>query len=181
MKRYTSFDPKVEVVGINVRSATRSIASESIRELVDKRFPYGVQPDQWYPLQDWLDVLSDISGRTDGLAVLMSIGTKAADTLNDVLELNGLSLEEKLNALNDILQSQHRGGDVGEITVVKKAETYYRIVCRVPYPDDMMYAIFHQATLRHQREKSFRLAYDFDTLRRDEGGETTVFLLKWSD
>jgi hypothetical protein len=69
-RKYQAFDPDSEVIGQSMLSLIQCINQEDIQPYLEKRNLTHIQPDKWYPVQDGLDVLNDISGTRDKCLIL---------------------------------------------------------------------------------------------------------------
>lgn len=179
-RKYQAFDPDSEVIGQSMLSMIECINQESIRPILEKRNLTDIQPDDWYPVQDWLDVLNDLTEDGDHMLDFVSVGMKAAEITPWPPELEQLPFDQAIAAINDAFIRQIHRGDVGDVQSELVDDTHLKITLRTPYPDDLMYGAAYQHA-RHFLPPSanFAVFYDEDEPRRDMGGEVTIVHIEW--
>jgi hypothetical protein len=177
MPRYTAFDPATEFNGTNVMAFVTNMQHEDIAEILERHGLTKIDPDQWYPLQKVLDVMSDIADRAENVSAnFVSLGMAA--TLHGIetlpAEVKALPLMDFLMLYGKIYPTRFRNGDPGTITATKVDDTHMVIDARIPMPDDTLYGVFY-GLARHFRAEGqrFTLAYDETLPRHDTGGEFT--------
>ncbi len=178
--RYQSFSPETELVGFTVLSLITNITHTEIRDILHRHGLAQVDPQQWYPLQQVLDVLSDVAAETDHTTNFVSIGMAAAEQSIRHLppEIEALSLEQFILLYPQIYKSRMRCGELGYIQTDKVSDTEFVITLRTPFPDNVMYGLYY-AFVRHflPQRSAFTLKYDPQVTPRDEGGEVTIMRL----
>jgi hypothetical protein len=180
MAQFLSFDPNVEIIGQNVLGFIECSNQDSIRPLLKQHGLTDVKPDQWYPLQLWLDILSDISNQSGAMQDFVSIGVKIAETAVYPPQFANLSFEEILMQSNTTYQLQHRNGYAGEQTTEKLGDKHLLLTMKTPYPDDLAYGVvWGQARHFLPRGTQFTIQYDTSEPRGDEGGEYTRLDITW--
>ncbi len=178
MPRRISFEPSAEIFGGSVLALIKMMQYDEIEDVLKKYHLTEVDPNQWYPLQLTLDIISEVADRPNAPVNLVSLGMTAAELGIQRLppEKLNLTVEEALRMYGEeIYPARHRGGDVGKIWVEPVDATHCIIHARVPYPDDQIYGIMY-GYARHFRPegKSVALAFDPDKPRHDEGGDETL-------
>ncbi len=177
---YQSFDPNTEIIGYNVLSFIQNVQAEEIKPILAQSGLDQIEPEAWYPQQKWLDVLTTLSGRSSAMFNFVAIGTAIAETAFLPPEVERMSFEQVIFAINDFYQMQHRNGDAGEIKVDKAAENHIILHVRVPYPDDLEYGTAYGFARRFLPPKThFTVRYDEDCVRCEQGGEETVIHIAW--
>jgi hypothetical protein len=180
MPTYTSLDPNVEVIGQNMLSFIQNIQAEAIQPVLEKHGLLNVQPDTWYRLQDWLDVLSDLSTQSGAMFNMVAIGTAISETALIPPEVAAMSLEQFLFIVDNVYQMQHRNGDPGHIQTEQVADKHIKLTVRVPYPDDLEYGTTYGFVRRFlPKGTNFMVEYDPDTPRREQGGDATIIHVTW--
>ncbi len=180
MTRYTSFDPNVEIIGRNVLGFIKSANRDNILPILEKHDLAEIDPEKWYPLQNFLDVLSDLSEQGDAMFDFVSIGIKNAETVVFPPEFEGLSFDETLALTSEMSKTLHRNGDAGYITVEKVSEKRVKYTLKMPYPDDYVYGELYGMARRFLPPGThFVMTYDDDIPRREHGGEVTIIHLTW--
>jgi hypothetical protein len=155
------------------------VNKEDILPVLDKHNLTRIDPDRWYPLQQWLDILSELSEQSNAMFNMVAIGTAVSETAVLPPGADQLSLEDILFAINDVYQMQHRG-HVGSVRTEKVADKHIRLIVRVPYPDDLEYGTAYGFARRFlPKGTPFTVKYDEGTQRHDEGGDSTIIHVTW--
>lgn len=182
LKRYVSFDPNVEIIGQNVLGYLECINRENVLPFLQQRGLDNIDPQKWYPLQDWLDVLNDLENQSGGGAMMdfVSIGMKIAELAQFPPEFDQLPFDELLAVNDRAYQMQHRNGDAGYQTTEKISEGHVTITLKTPYPDDLAYGVVWGECKRFlPAGTNFTVFYDESAPRHDDGGDVTVIHIKW--
>ena len=184
MLRYAAFSPDTKVLGEVVAAFLQCMNHRSIAPYLMRHGQLGrhgldtVDPERWYQLQDWLNVLYDLmwENSENASADLISIGMAMFTTINFPPSFENLSIEEALQEWSSLYANTHRGADIGEINVEVAEEGHIKIVTHVPYPDDIFLGLYYALLSRHCPEgMDFALQYDESALRRDQGGDSTTY------
>ncbi len=180
MRRRTC-SPETEVIGTTLISFIDNLQSASIVPLLEEHGMANIQPDQWYPLSPWLDVIYELSDQPGFSSNMIAIGMKIIDYAVTPEEMQGIPLDEMLDHWNEHFQLNHRNGDVGYIVTEKVKEKYYRTIHNNIYPDDFNYGIlygFAQALLPEGSD--FEVWYEDYNNRIDLGdNDETVISVRW--
>ncbi len=181
MAKYTSFDPNAEIIGQNMMAFINCLQQGNIVPILDKYDLTNIEPDKWYPLQAWLDVLSDISEKGSAMFDFVSIGMAISESAVLPPEVDKLPFEVLILGLNDTYQMQHRNGDAGFLEVEKVEDKHIKITVNVPYPDDLEYGVAYGFARRFLPEGTvYNIKYDEEKTRREQGGEDdTVIHIRW--
>lgn len=178
--RHLTCDPSAEVIGQTMLSFIDNLQSDRIMPLLKRHGLDDIQPDQWYPLQDWLEVLNDLAREGDFSSSVVAIGMQITEKMLVPPEVEQLSLGEILEMWNDLYQMQHRGADVGCVRTEKVAPNHYVCTQEVMYPDDMSYGVAYGMARRWLPHGTpFTVKYDDTILNRDNGGPQTVIHVMW--
>lgn len=135
MNTFRIFDPKAEASGAAMHAVASCIRSDQLRPLLDKYGLRQIDPERWYPIKTWLNLLKDISQSQSGALDLIVIGKEIAR--NIVLPAEIDTVEAALMHLPEIYQRNYRGGDVGYYRVEKQGPKQYRVIGYIPFPSDM--------------------------------------------
>ena len=181
---YRSFSPDVQVFGSVAQAFLKCSNYHNIAPLLMRHGLLGrhgfqtVDKQQWYLQQDWLQILSDIVEEYPNTASadLLSIGMKMLETIMDPALLDTLTLETFLLFWPEMYKETHRGTDPGDVTVDIVGEGEYRIVTRVPYPDEIHYGLFYAALLRYcSEDKDFVVEYQPLDINQSPNSTLTTF------
>jgi len=178
--RKLTCDPKIEVLGAPLIANIENINADEIMPYLRKHHLDHVNPDKWYPLIDFLDVLNDMAEGHNLSSRLVGIGVEIFRTIKMPPELEHASLPEILNTWNDLYHMQHRGGDIGYVKVEQVDSTHYKTIHKNLYPDDMLYGVAYGMARRFAPKGSnYKVYYDEKVQRADDGGKETVIHIQW--
>jgi hypothetical protein len=181
--KYTAFDPNTEIIGQAMLSFIECSSKETLLPFLDRHGFATIEPDQWYPVQRWLDVLSDIAEQHAGMEAMfdfVSVGMKTAETVVYPPQFLALPFEEAMFLSNEGYQMNHRNGDAGEYIVEKIADRHLKVTARVPYPSDLTYGLLYgQARRFLPAGTSITVKYDPDAPLPEQGGTNTVLHIEW--
>jgi len=181
--KYQAFDPNTEVNGYSMLGFIQCLRKEEIRPYLEMRGLDNIDPEGWYPLQSWLDVLSDLAEKRPGQSMFdfVAVGMKVLEMTHFPPGFETLSLPKMLAAGNEAYAKvQHRGGDAGEV-VLEVIDPHHCVQkVRAPYPDDFWYGIFYGFCRRYLPPGThFTVYYDENMPRREQGGEQTLIHITW--
>ncbi|NDJ78510.1 MAG: hypothetical protein GYB65_19850 [Chloroflexi bacterium] len=181
--RFTAFNPAAEVLGQAMVAFVECSNRDAIRPFMEAHGLTEVNPDQWYPQQVWLDVLSDIANaKEDAMIDFVSIGMKLIRLIQLPPEFEQMSFRQVLQVWDEAgYQSTNRGEDAGYLAIDFLSDTHVKMALHTPYPDDLMYgACFALARrfLPHDTEVS--VYFDESTPRRADVGGDTVIHIEWA-
>jgi hypothetical protein len=181
--KYQAFDPNSEAIGSSLLGFIQCIRSKDIGPYLEKHGLTNIDPNGWYPVQTWLDVLSDLAEERPGQVMFdfVSVGMAVAAVIPLPEEYYAsLPFEEALLASGGSGYKRNHRGDAGEHSVEKVGEHHIKITIRTPYPDDLLYGVYYGLSRRFLPPgHHFTLQYDEETPRRDKGGEVTIMHLTW--
>jgi len=180
MQKYQAFDPKSEVMGQSMLGFILCIRREEIMPFLEMHGLNNIKPDGWYPLQKWLDVLSNLAEERPGQAMFdfMAVGMRVSEMTPFSPEIEARPFPDVLMALDEVYQAIHRG-NAGGSTFERVGSKHIKVVNKVPYPDDFMYGANYGMVRRFIGGKPFTVYYDPDIPRREQGGEQTVVHITW--
>ncbi len=176
---YRAADPSAQVLGAIVVGFIECSQRQEIWSILERRKLTNVDPDKWYLLQNWLDVLSEIAQDSGAMFNFVSVGTHIGDTAPLLAGNENISFEEMMLQFNENYQRSHRGG-VGEIFTEQIAENHVKCTYTTPYPDDLDYGVLYGLARRFlPKGTDFVVQFDDSLPRRDEGGEYSVMHVIW--
>jgi len=149
---FKAFDPNVEISGGIVLAFVQCTNRETILPILERHHMHDVQPEKWYPTQDWLDVLTEVVTSGEGMFDLLSIGKRIADL--SPLPPTIRTIEEALPFLELSYGAVHRNGYAGQIAVQRVSECEYNIDHHTPWPDDLMYGAAYGIAQRYLTDRS---------------------------
>ncbi len=176
---YTAFDPESKVIGQAMLGFQAAADQAIIKPLMIKHGLVNIQPDQWYPLQKWLDVLSGIDENADKIANMLTfvdIGRKVAESVYIPEEADRFAKEQgyvefmhKFATLTFVREHQ---GEVGQYTTDKLNDHHIRFTIMTPYPPDVVYGVIHGFATRYAA--SFVVQYEDLAMRNPQRGEPVI-------
>jgi hypothetical protein len=89
------------------------------------------EPDSWYSLRDWIDVLDEI-GATVGDDALRELGVKVPKGVEWPPDVN--TTRQGFDTVNEAYQLNHRGGEIGSYEFVETGDRERTVICENPYP-----------------------------------------------
>jgi len=181
--KYQAFDPKAEVNGYSMLGFIQCVRKEDIWPYLEAHDLTEINPEGWYPVQKWLDVLSDLAEMRPGQAMFdfVAVGMKVTELSPFPPEWNALPFHKALVlCAESYMSGLHRGGDVGEVRVELVNPKHIKENIRTPYPDDFWYGICYGGCRRFLPPGThFTVYYDPDAPRREQGGEWTLIHITW--
>ncbi len=180
--RYQAFDPHAEVRGAVLLSLIDCVQKEEIAPFLEKHGLPAIDPEKWYPMQNWLDVLGDIRGASSENAQFdfVCIGMKVSERVKRPPGFERLPYEEVVMNHNQIYQAQHRGGEVGGYSVEKAGDRHITLTVKTPYPDDFIYGVMCGEAQRFLPPGTRpTVSFDEQVPRRDQGGDVTIIHVRW--
>lgn len=177
--QYTSFDPEAKVIGQAMLGFRAVIDTKDIMPLLLKYGLADIQPDQWYPLQKWLDVLNELSQTPDKMSTMLifiDIGCKVANNIflpEEVLtfiDQNGF-VAFMVAFASSTYYRDHQGY-VGKHQVEKISDNHFKMTLQTPYPPDFWYGLCHGLATRFC--SLFVIHYEDITMHSATPGETVI-------
>jgi flagellar hook protein FlgE len=179
MRRLTC-DPKSEVQGGVLAALTSNLQTEAIAPYLAQFNMDHIDPDEWYPTKNYLDLLNELGEKENLTTNFVAIGMTVAETAYMPPEMEGLPFSEFVLGWNDHYYANHRNADIGSKIVEKVGDRHYQIIMDSIYPDDMEYGILYGFAKRYlPAGTDFTVWYDEDVQRKDHGGEETVVHVSW--
>ncbi len=170
--------PQAEVIGQAVSAFAENIEAERIRELLPKHGLGNIEPETWYPHQDWMNVLKDINDEMDDAAsVFVAFGKKVVETA--VMPPEMQTPEDVLHALHAIHHANLRNIPEEEGYRVKKlGDKHYHVYENTPNPSQTIYGFLWGLMQRFTDDREDFLVEQLDNPNpTDEPG--TLFDVKW--
>ncbi|MFN8376003.1 MAG: hypothetical protein U0694_24410 [Anaerolineae bacterium] len=146
MERFLAFDPANETIGASLVDFVQYADPKLMTPIVEKHGFTKIDPARWYPLQAWLDVLTDVAHSPGGWQTLVAIGQKVGAALPMPPEVN--TLEQALLGAKYSLPLSHRGGYVGEVDARVMNDRHIQLIQLLPYPDNTAYGTFYGLSRR---------------------------------
>lgn len=177
-KPFIAANAQILVNGAGVAAYSQNIESSTIAPLLEKYGLHDIDPTQWYPYQDWLNVLKELEVNLGGAAsyTFVAIGRKAVETALMPADLK--TIPQFLNMLNAIHQMNFQNLPPEEGYQVRQVgEKHYIIYHNTPSPDDLVYGFLWGVAARFKApDENFTL----NLIENDRPDTTTAaFELSW--
>ena len=177
--RILTCDPKLEMLGINLRGFIDNIQASEIEPILKKYGLTNIEPLNWYLASTWVQVFNDLqeSNTTSNfVAIGMEVGRIIPMPRN-----SDFTLPEVLMLWNaELYQPLFRNGDPGTVSYEKVSDTHYVSIHRHIWPDDFNYGMTYAFARRFLPPKTqFKVYYDQQVPRLDEGGNETRIHIAW--
>ncbi len=159
----------------------KSVMSAEYLPLIKKYGYHDLNPAGWYPLQVFLDFLSELFKMPNQTLNLVAIGMSIAETALMPPELKNPTFAEMVEGWNAHYQANFRNGDVGRKTTIKLGDQHYKVINEgTKMPDDMEYGVLYGFARRFlPPDTQFEIWFDEDVSNMDNGGQQTVLHVSW--
>ncbi len=176
MAEFVSFDPNVEATGQMVLPVLAAL-DEGCKPVLEKYGLGDVESDGWYPLQDFLDALRELS--ENGYFNMVSIGMKVPDVA--VFPPDIETIEDVFTLLDQAYHMNHRGGDIGEYIYRQTGERSGELYCNNPYSSDFDYGLIYRLLQKYRPVDSevFSVTRDDSVPNRKSGGDACTYYIEW--
>lgn len=177
MAQFISFDPDAKVYGASMLSVIEGMG-ERIRPVLAAHGMEEIKPDEWYPVQNYLDFYREISqARYNATLNLVSTGIRVPEKA--VFPDNIDSITKAFQVLDEAFQMNHRG-NVGHYHVHVIRDRQIEVVAENPFPCDMDYGLMQGLARRFKPAKSNLLVYhDPKAPCRKKGADTCTYHISW--
>jgi len=174
------YAPGAEVSGAVMSAIFNHYRRDEVINSLRKHHLDYFEPDQWYLVDQFINLLAECSQQPSFSSNLISVGMPMIYHIEPADEIFSLSSLEKLLMLGDLHMSQHRNGDAGGYTVTQLADQAIRYTENTVWPDDMIYGYLYGAAKRFLEPGThFILRYADQHDRQEMGGQSTTLDLTW--
>jgi hypothetical protein len=180
--RKLTCEPGTDVSGASLVSLIENVHRYDIAPLVEKYGFEEIDPDGWYPLSEFQNLLTDLVTHPNQAFNLVAIGMGIAQYALMPPGFENMPFEQWVKGWNDHYQTNFRNGPVGEKTAVRVGNQHYKVIHEgTTMPDDLEYGVLYGFAKRLlPRGTSFTVWYDENIPRMDDGGNQTVLHVKWT-
>ncbi len=176
MGKYNVFCEDHEVWGQSLLDISKAINMATYLPIFKKHGLEKLDPQTWYPLQKFLDVLNEIDESGGSMLDLVSIGMHIGSNFAIPPDMENLPYSELIKLTPQIYKMTHRGSNIGSFVVLEVNPKHFKVLLQVPDPDDLWYGIVYGFTRRCLKSagQQFTIIYDENQPRRENGGEITT-------
>ena len=176
-----SVSSRTEFSGAALLSILQNLNSQEIEPFARKYDLEQIDPDGWYPLQNFLNFLNELTQHPNLVPNMVALGLGISELALMPLQLENSTFEEVVKGWDLHYQANFRNGDVGRKTTIQVGRRHYKIIHdRTVIPDDVEYGVLYGFARQFLPQGTyFKVWYDEDVLRMDHGGDQTVLHVAW--
>lgn len=176
-KPFVAATPQAEVIGQTVQAFTSHLEADVIMPLLPKHGLHRVDPQGWYPHQNWMDILREVWQTPGGEMALVALGKQIARTADMPPEIE--SIPGALHLLHTIHHVNLRHVPVEEGYVIKPmGEQHCLVYHNTPDPVDIIYGLIWGLVARfRQADEQFVVRQIANPTPDETPG--TVFEIRW--
>lgn len=176
MGKYNVFCEDHEVWGQSLLDISNAINMADYLPIFKKHGLEKLDPQTWYPLQKFFDVLNEIDEQGGDILDLVSIGMNIGSKFAIPPEMEALPYAELIKLTPQIYNMTHRGSNIGSFAVQEVTPKHFKVLLQVPDPDDLWYGIVYGFTRRclMPTGQYFTVIYDENQARQENGGDITT-------
>lgn len=139
-KPFVAGTPEAEVIGQAVLAFSENLESDMIAPLLPRHNLGNIDPEAWYPHQNWMNVLQDIETEMGGQAQSAFVAFGKQVVASVVMPDDIKTIPDVLNALHDIHHLNLRNIPKEEgYQIEQKGDQHYYVYHNTPNPDDAIY------------------------------------------
>lgn len=170
--RYTN---GAEVLGQSASAIFNNIRRDDVIESLKKHGVAQLEPDQWYPVDKFVDVMAEWYQNSSTTDNLVSVGMAIIENAPLPPEVNQQSPIEQLSLISMIHDQSHRNGDVGKHIIEQVNSEHIKITSNTPYPDDMIYGYIYGICKRFLVPNGYRFTLKYDDAKQHNGDKYTIY------
>lgn len=182
MVAYESFDPDAEVKGAEVLSVAEAagrlstVFGERAEELLAEHGLDDVEPEEWYPLQAYLDTIEHIADQV-GDEMVLYVGKELPDIIDWPSDVS--TVVDAMESITAAYEMFHRGDRIGYYDLERLGGNEVRLTCRNPYPCSLTRGVIRGAGERFSPPTAFVDLEEESSRCRADGGEECVYRVTW--
>lgn len=182
MAQYIPFAPNVEVNGQTILSFVNALAEykDIITAVLARHGLKDIDPKGWYPQESWLNAFKEV-GEQYGPNTLFAIGKAIPESAIFPPEIQGL--EMGLRAIDIAYHMNHRGGEIGNYTLLsyKPEECIAIMECHNPYPSHFDRGIITTMVRKFKAPNMVMEKIELDTTKptRLNGADSCTYNVTW--
>lgn len=163
-----------EVIGAVVAGYLGAYDRESIEPHLEKYQLQDVDPNEWYPLYQFIETIRAVGAGVSGMQNLVSWAMRVGPMT--VQQAGVTDLKQFFGGIEQVYNTVHRGEGIGYIRAEFESDEKFTIKSATPYPDHFEYGIYYsQVRTLLPEEIYFMMEYDESVQRRDMGGAVTHY------
>jgi len=151
-KPFVAGTPEALVIGQAVQAFADNLEASVIKPLLPRHGLATIEPETWYPHQNWLNVLQDMETEMGGQAALAFVAFGKQVVASAVMPDTIQSVPDVLNALHDIHHLNLRNvPDEEGYSLERRDEGHYIVFHNTPNPDDAIYGFLWALVQRYKK------------------------------
>lgn len=169
--------PQALVLGQTVKAFSSNLLTEQIAHLLPKHGLDNIDPEKWYPHQNWMNLLKELSEAENSDSNLVAFGKEVVRTAAMPPELD--SIPKVLHALHAIHHINLRNIPEDEgYSLEEVGERHYYVYHNTPNPDTAIYGFLWGLCARFKQPDEIFYVSQISNSKPDEN-PGTVFEVKW--
>jgi len=177
MTQYKAFDSNVKVRGKTLLSFVQSMGElkEVVEFYLENNGIDKIEADNWYPIQNWLDTLQQISTKI-GPSVIKRVGQEIPYNTKWPSMID--SIDTALSLINSAYQQNRKNGTIGNYKFQAFGEKKGRMLCLNPYPCEFDKGLI-EGTIRKFGGKLPIIKHESRSCR-SRGADSCTYIIEWS-
>lgn len=156
--------------------STLNALGDSVKPIMKKHGLTDIQPDGYYPMQSYLNVLKEVlESDANASSQLVAIGRTAMLEATMPPEID--TLEKALGTLEPVYRIHHKVNQPGW-DVVPQNDGSIHLIDYTPMPPDLSYGVAYGLVERYANGQRFSVRYKDLKERNNPDAESVTFILK---
>lgn len=169
--------PQAEVIGQTVLAFSQNLEADVIAPLLPKYGFDTIDPESWYPHQNWMNVLRELSQMDGSTTAFVAFGKQVVQAAVMPPEID--SIPKALDLLHTIHHLNLRNIPEDEGYAIRKlSERHYLVFHNTPNPDDAIFGFIWGLAARYKHPNEQFVVRQVPNPATDET-PGTVFEVKW--
>ncbi len=177
MSQFVAPDPQAKTRGVHIQAFLAGTGGAT-QAILKKHGLLNIGPAQWYPLQNMLDALRELSeGDFSRTLDLVQLGQRISEHSAWPEEIQ--TIEDALQAI-DVAYHMNHQGEVGSYQATRTGEREITMVCENPYPCDLDYGLIYGIARRFLPvDGNLLVEHDPDGPCRKHGADSCTYFVRW--
>lgn len=177
---FRSSNPNNVTLGASIQPVFTAMG-DRVSTILERHNFTQIDPNRWYPQQDYLNVYNDIYESQNGVMTdLVGIGMEILDQAVFPAEVD--NLEKALLAMDGYYRLNNQDEKAGWVVVMNQQRA--RCISTTPFPQDLEYGILYALVRKFcPKNMSFKVEYEDLAMRQQtkEFDNPCVYLVTWGD
>lgn len=175
-KPFVAGTPEAKVLGQTVIAFSENLMADEVKPLLPKHGLDNIDPEAWYPHQNWLNVLKDLEQTDSASTTFVAFGKKVVETAAMPPEMK--TIPDVLNALHAIhhMNLQNIPEEEGYF-IEKIADNHYHVHHNTPNPEEAIYGFIWGLAARFRAQGEDFVVKLLEDVETDKG--RSVYEVRW--